>query len=99
MALTMTDLTSSRPMEKTLAVLVTHGASGTMGEDQQWFATCRKAADQSDISVTKRSLQLKIILLQDEFRIKAFRAIGKDGDIVIREFNAQGGPVIATFRF
>jgi hypothetical protein len=42
---------------------------------------------------------MKIILLQNVFRIKAYRVIGKDGGIVSQELNAKDGPVIAAFRF
>ena len=41
---------------------------------------------------------MKTILLQNVFRIKAYRVIGKDGGIVSQESDAQDGPVITTFR-
>lgn len=42
---------------------------------------------------------MKVTLLQNVFRIKAYRVIGKDGEIVTQELDAQEGPVIAEFRF
>ena len=42
---------------------------------------------------------MKIARLQNVFRIKAYRAIGKDGKIVSQKLDAQEGPVIIIFRF
>ena len=42
---------------------------------------------------------MKITLLQQVFRVKAYRVIGKDGEAVSQELDVQAGPVIAPFRF
>jgi hypothetical protein len=42
---------------------------------------------------------MKTALLQNVFRIKAYRVIGKDGEIVTQKSHVKDGPVIVTFRF
>ena len=51
------------------------------------------------IFIAKRYPQMKITLLRDVFRIKPYRAIGKDGEIVTQALDVQDGPVIVTSRF
>ena len=44
-------------------------------------------------------MKVKIKMHQNVFQIKVYPVIGKDGEIVTQELDAQDGPVIATFRF